>query len=119
LKKSLTGSSDVLVSFRIKKSSDDDKIRDLFSDCKTNKERANITKAALNFYVENKEKLDDIKNIREDIEKIRSTLDDIKSSGMQAKGSRNSVSTANHVEDKESQVTKDKWSEGALKMFDF
>lgn len=118
MKKSSIDPDDISISFRIKKSHDDDKIRELFSDCITNKERADLTKIALNFYVDNKDKFDDIKELKKNMEKVISKLDDLKSSGIQVKNIDGMGSNTNE-EDTESKEVKDKWSEGALKMFKF
>ncbi|CAB1249479.1 hypothetical protein ACFHWD_20200 [Clostridium sp. MT-14] len=110
---------DVLISFRIKKSHEDDEIRKLFSECKTNKERADLTKSALNFYVQNKDKINDLNDMKQDIKEILSEIDELKSSGIEIKIKNNNDKSNLDNKDKESEDARDKWSSAVEDMFKF
>lgn len=108
---------DVLISFRIKKSHEDDEIRKLFLECKTNKERADLTKGALNFYAENKDKINDLNDMKQDIKEILSEINSLKSSGIEIKNNNDKSNLDN--KDKESEDARDKWSSAVEDMFKF
>lgn len=115
MKNVIRDSEDVTVRFRIRKNPDDDKIRELFSGCTTNKERSDLTREALNFYAENKDKVNVLNNIEKDIHKVLLKIDELKSSGIEIKSS--GIET--NLYDEESEEAKDKWSSAVEDIFKF
>ena len=89
------------------------------SECKTNKERADLTKSALNFYVQNKDKINDLNDMKQDIKEILSEIDELKSSGIEIKIKNNNDKSNLDNKDKESEDARDKWSSAVEDMFKF
>ncbi|MCH4201322.1 MAG: hypothetical protein LKF87_10080 [Clostridium tyrobutyricum] len=118
MQESIKDPKDIIVTFRIRKNSKDDKIREFFSECKNNKERSDLARKVINFYIENNRKFKDLNDIKVTMNKILSTVEGLKMSSMQIEDCNNSNVNSEILQgNKEERDIEDKWANMAKNIF--